>query len=104
MAACQQATRYVVGEPEKAFADLCTALPHLSTRLNLEIFQRSLPYFSRSLENVERDWAKVVSYSKRLGILNEKFVPNYTNDYLEEGAGGDKYSETNQSMNVSRAG
>jgi len=102
MAACQQATRYVVEEPERAFADLCTALPHLSTRLNLEIFQRSLPYFSHSLHNVERDWVKVVAYSKRLGILDEKFVPNYTNDYLEEGAGEAKHSQTSDTVDGRR--
>jgi len=48
------------------------------------IFIRSLPFFSRNLLNVERDWNKVGSFGKHLGVIDDAFSVNscYTNEML----------------------
>lgn len=56
--------------------------PIMGTPVNFKIFERSYAYFSKDLQNVQRDWEKVTKYGKRLGVLQQDFVPNYTNDYL----------------------
>ncbi|KJZ76882.1 Protein NMT1-like protein [Hirsutella minnesotensis 3608] len=43
----------------------------------------SFAYLSRDLKNVPRDWDKVTRYGRRLGVLGDDFVPNYTNDFLD---------------------
>lgn len=55
----------------------------MGTRLNRKIFESSFAYISKDLKNVERDWAKVTKYGKRLGVLSHNFEPNYTNEYHE---------------------
>ncbi len=44
----------------------------------------SLPFFSRNLFNVERDWDKVGRYTKHLNIVDEHFAVSdcYTNQFL----------------------
>ena len=54
----------------------------MASVVNTKIFERSYAYFSKDLKNVQRDWEKVTRYGKRLGVLNEDFVPNYTNEFL----------------------
>ena len=61
----------------------------MDTPTNRKIFERSFAYFSPDLQNVRRDWDKVTRYGKRLGVLDEHFEPNYTNEFLGWGLEGD---------------
>jgi pyrimidine precursor biosynthesis enzyme len=82
MKAVKRATDYVLSDPEAAWADYVDFKPVMGSALNRKIFERSYAYFSKDLKNVERDWTKVTKYGKRLGVLDESFVPNYTNEFL----------------------
>jgi pyrimidine precursor biosynthesis enzyme len=82
MRAVKRATDYVLAEPAKAYEEYIDVKPIMGTPVNRKIFERSFAYFSRDLKNVQRDWAKVTNYGKRLGILDADFEPNYTNKYL----------------------
>ncbi|MEE9452719.1 MAG: ABC transporter substrate-binding protein [Gammaproteobacteria bacterium] len=84
MRATQRATAYTIENPEKAFAILCEQNPRLNTELYHKIFISSLPYFSRDLKNVARDWEKVGRYSAQLGITPEDHDPKdcYTNEFV----------------------
>lgn len=59
----------------------------MNTPLNAKIYERSYPYMSKDLQNVDRDWKKVVGYCNRLEIFADgtgsTFVPNYTNEYIQ---------------------
>jgi pyrimidine precursor biosynthesis enzyme len=80
--AVKRATDFVLAEPEAAWAEYVDFKPVMGTDLNRKMFERSFAYFSNDLKNVERDWTKVTKYGKRLGVLDESFVPNYTNEFL----------------------
>lgn len=54
----------------------------MASVVNTKIFERSYAYFSKDLKNVQRDWEKVTKYGKRLGVLPDNYVPNYTNKFL----------------------
>lgn len=54
----------------------------MNTPLNKKIFERSFVYMSKDLVNVARDWNKVVGYTKRLGVIQGDFEPNYTNEFI----------------------
>jgi pyrimidine precursor biosynthesis enzyme len=57
--------------------------PEMADPVNRKIYERSYAYFSKDLKNVERDWAKVTKYGKRLCVLPDDFAPNYTNEFLQ---------------------
>lgn len=80
--AVKRATDYVLANPSAAYGEYVDMKPIMGTPVNRKIFERSFAYFSRDLKNVTRDWQKVTNYGKRLGILDERFESNYTNDYL----------------------
>jgi pyrimidine precursor biosynthesis enzyme len=82
MRAVKRATDFVLAEPERAWAEYVDFKPVMGTPLNRKIFERSFAYFSRDLKNVQRDWDKVTKYGKRLGVLDESFKANYTNEFL----------------------
>jgi pyrimidine precursor biosynthesis enzyme len=82
LCACKRATDFVLASPAEAWAEFCAFKPVMNTPTNRKIFERSFAYFSPDLQNVKRDWEKVTRYGKRLGVLDESFVPNYTNGYL----------------------
>lgn len=82
MRACKKATDFVLSEPEKAWAEYLEVNPQLNTVVDRKIYERSYAYFSESLANVNRDWQKVTRYGKRLLVLPQEFVPNYTNEFL----------------------
>lgn len=86
MRATQRGAAFTTEHPEEAFAILTQALPRLQSPLYQKIFVRTLPFFSRNLFNVERDWRKVGCYSKHLNIIPDEFDIEqlYTNDYLPE--------------------
>jgi pyrimidine precursor biosynthesis enzyme len=83
--ACKRATDFVLASPDKAWDEFIAVKSVLNTPTNRKIFERSFAYFSPDLQNVQRDWEKVTRYGKRLGVLEEEFAPNYTNEYLEWG-------------------
>lgn len=83
MRACKRATDDVLRDPAAAYEAFVDFKPIMGTALNRKIFERSFAYFSKDLKNVERDWTKVTKYGKRLGVLDEGFRPNYTNQFLE---------------------
>ncbi|KAJ3281849.1 glycylpeptide N-tetradecanoyltransferase [Rhizoclosmatium sp. JEL0117] len=83
MKAVKRATDFLLENPEKAYNQYVEIKPYLGSDLNRKMFQRSLPYFSKSLENVQRDWTKVVNFSKTLGVVDESFVQNMTNEFLD---------------------
>jgi len=70
--------------PDEAWKLMLRANPRLDTPMYTKIYQRSLPYFSRDLLNVQRDWAKVGQFCKHLGVLETKFDVEevYTNDLV----------------------
>lgn len=82
--ATQRGAAYTTEHPEKAYELLCQAKPQLRTPLYQKIFTHSLPFFSRSLHNVEKDWEKVGRYTQHLHIIDENFDISqcYTNNFL----------------------
>lgn len=82
MRAVKKATDFVLADPKKAWEEYVDFKPVMGTDLNKKIFERSFAYFSKDLKNVQRDWEKVTKYGKRLGVLDQSFQPNYTNEYL----------------------
>ena len=72
MRACKKATDYVLAEPEKALADYIDMKPIMGTTLNRKIFERSYAYFSKDLQNVNRDWVCPCKYS----WAKSKFITN----------------------------
>lgn len=83
MRAVKRATDFVISEPEAAWKEYQNFKTPMATELNQKIFERSYAYFSSDLKNVLRDWTKVTKYGKRLGVLDQAFVPNYTNEFLQ---------------------
>lgn len=84
MRATQRGSAYTTEHPEKAFELLCEAKPQLRTELYKKIFVRTLPFFSRNLLNVERDWSKVERYTKHLGIFPDTLstADLFTNEFV----------------------
>jgi len=89
MKAVKRATDQVLANPTEAYKTYISIKPEMASAVNNKIFERSYAYFSKDLKNVKRDWDKVTKYGKRLGVLNEDFVPNYTNQFLEWKLEGD---------------
>jgi ABC-type nitrate/sulfonate/bicarbonate transport system substrate-binding protein len=84
--ATQRGAAFTTEHPEQAYELLCQAKPQLRTPLYQTIFMRSLPFFSRNLMNVDRDWEKVGRYTKHLQIIGEDFDLSrcYTNQFLPQ--------------------
>lgn len=82
--AMQRGVVYTTEHPEDAYELLCQAKPQLRTPMYQKIFTHTLPFFSRSLQNVERDWCKVGRYAQHLNIFDKNFDISqcYTNDFL----------------------
>ncbi|STY28786.1 thiamine biosynthesis protein NMT-1 [Legionella wadsworthii] len=82
--ATQRGAAFTTENPDEAYELLCRAKPQLRTPMYHTIFIRSLPFFSRTLFNVERDWAKVGQFGKHLGIIDDSFAVAscYTNEFL----------------------
>ncbi|KAI9933100.1 glycylpeptide N-tetradecanoyltransferase [Aspergillus wentii] len=102
MTAVKRATDYVISEPAKAYEEYIDVKPIMGTPVNRKIFERSYAYFSSDLKNVTRDWQKVTNYGKRLGILDESFVSNYTNDYLSWELEGDSADPTGDQKRMAK--
>lgn len=94
MRAVKRATDHVLANPEQAYETYISVKPEMASPVNRKMYERSYAYFSKDLKNVRRDWEKVTKYGKRLGVLNEDFKPNYTNDFLEWQLEGDSKDPT----------
>lgn len=86
MQATQRGASFTTENPDEAFEILSASIPQLGNDLYKKIFIRTLPFFSRNLFNVERDWNKVGRYAKHLGIIPKEFVIEqlYTNAFVPE--------------------
>lgn len=86
MRATLRGVHWTLENPEKAYGLLCDQIPRLRTETFKRIYISCLPYFSRDLINVDRDWEKVGLYAQQLGITDETMdsLSCYTNDYLPE--------------------
>lgn len=82
--ATKRGAAFTTEHPEEAYELLCQAKPQLRTPMYQKIFMRTLPFFSRTLLNVDRDWEKVGSYTRHLNIIDEHFDLSqcYTNRFL----------------------
>lgn len=82
--ATQRGAAFTTEYPDKAYELLCLAKPQLRTLMYHTIFLRTLPFFSRTLLNVDRDWEKVGRFARHLGVIDELFDVNtcYTNGLL----------------------
>lgn len=82
--ATQRGAAFTTEQPDEAYELLCQAKPQLRTPMYQKIFTRTLPFFSRSLHNVERDWSKVGRYAEHLKVIDKSFLITqcYTNDFL----------------------
>jgi pyrimidine precursor biosynthesis enzyme len=94
MRAVKRATDDVISSPAEAYKEYIDVKPQMADPVNRKIYERSYAYFSQDLKNVERDWKKVTAYGKRLGVLQENFVPNYTNEFLGWNLEGDSADPT----------
>lgn len=94
MRAVKRATDDVISSPAEAYKLYIDVKPQMADPVNRKIYERSYAYFSQDLKNVERDWKKVTAYGKRLGVLQETFVPNYTNEFLTWNLEGDSADPT----------
>jgi hypothetical protein len=83
---CGRGARFTTEHPEEAFELLCQMKPNLRNEMHHKIFVRSLPFFSRTLFNVDRDWNKVGCYAQHLQIIDKEFdmTSCYTNNYFPE--------------------
>lgn len=84
--ATQRGATFTTEHPEEAYDIICQAKPQLRTPLYQTIFMRTLPFFSRNLLNIDRDWHKVGRYTRHLNIVDENFDFSkcYSNLFLPE--------------------
>ncbi|KTD82602.1 thiamine biosynthesis protein NMT-1 [Legionella waltersii] len=82
--ATQRGAALVTEQPEQAYELIGQFKPQLRTPLYQKIFIRTLPFFSRTLLNVDRDWDKVARYAKHLTIVDDsyKYTECFTNQYV----------------------
>ncbi|WP_066016545.1 ABC transporter substrate-binding protein [Endozoicomonas atrinae] len=86
MRATLRGTQWTLENPEKAYELLCEQIPRLRTDTFRKIYISCLPYFSRDLINVDRDWEKVGLYAQQLAITDETMDCHscYTNEFLPD--------------------
>lgn len=82
--ATQRGAAFTTEQPDIAWELMCQMKPALRTPLYQTIFTHTLPFFSRNLLNVDRDWNKVGRYAQHLGVVDGSFNIGscYTNDLL----------------------
>merc|ERR1719148_300026 len=86
MKAMRRATDFTIEHPDAAWKIMTRANPRLDNNLYAKIYQRTQPYFSRDLLNVDRDWEKVGQFCKHLGVLETDFDQHsvWTNEHVPE--------------------
>lgn len=82
--ATHRGAAYTTERPDEAFELLCQAKPQMRSELFKKIFIRTLPFFSRNMLNVERDWNKVTRYMQHLKMIDSTFdiATCFDNQYL----------------------
>lgn len=82
--ATQRGVSFTIENPDEAFELLCQMKPQLRNNLFKKIFIRTLPFFSKSMLNVERDWNKVNRYMQHLGLVDSDFdmTSCFTNHFV----------------------
>ncbi|GAA5943647.1 uncharacterized protein JCM15063_002996 [Sporobolomyces koalae] len=80
--AIKKGSDYLQADPVQAWTEYKSFKKSMRTPLNDKIFERSINYMSKDLVNVERDWNKVTGYCKRLGLIDNSFKPNFTNEFI----------------------
>ncbi|TYZ57352.1 hypothetical protein PybrP1_010557 [[Pythium] brassicae (nom. inval.)] len=73
-----------IEHPDVAWEIMCRSNPRLRTKTYDLIFDRTLPYFSRTLLNEKRDWEKVGKFCKYLNVLDKDVDQHsvYTNEFV----------------------
>ncbi|TPX69781.1 hypothetical protein SpCBS45565_g02139 [Spizellomyces sp. 'palustris'] len=84
MRAVRSAMDYILANPKEAWKLFVEMKPAMDSPVNYSMYERSAVYFSKTAENVHRDWAKVTNYAKHLGVVQEGFKPNYTNEFIPD--------------------
>ncbi len=84
--ATQRGVAYTTENPDEAYELFCHVKPPLRTELFKKIFIRTLPFFSRNMLNIERDWQKVNRYIQHLGLVDNNFdiTTCFSNHYLPQ--------------------
>ncbi len=85
MIATFQAMQFTRELPNEAYDCFTRAKYSQNQDINKKIFHHCLPFFSKELLNVERDWNKVGNYAKRLKLIEKDYDPIecYTNQFVE---------------------
>lgn len=86
LVATERGASYVTQHPDAAFDIMCELQPLLKSQTQHKIFNYTLPFFSRTLLNVERDWNKVYQYTQHLGLHQGDLALSkcYTNRFIAE--------------------
>lgn len=86
LSAISRGVAFTTEHPEEAFELLGQAKPQLRTDMYRKIFIRTLPFFSRTAVNVERDWNKVGRYAQHLGVVGQNYDVKecYSNAFLPQ--------------------
>jgi ABC-type nitrate/sulfonate/bicarbonate transport system substrate-binding protein len=82
--ATRRAMDITIEYPDVAWEIMCRSNPRLRTETYDLIFDRTLPYFSRTLLNEKRDWEKVGKFCKYLNVLDANVDQHsvYTNEFV----------------------
>ncbi|BGP28004.1 Glycylpeptide N-tetradecanoyltransferase [Rhodotorula toruloides] len=73
----------IFANPKQAWLEICKFKKTFRTDLFAKIYERCFPFMSRDLRNVKRDWLKVSAYCHRIGVCDDDFKPNYTNEFIQ---------------------
>jgi len=86
LSATERGASYVTQYPQDAYNIICELQPQFKSETGQKIFTHTLPFFSRSLLNVERDWNKVYQYTQHLGLHHGELALDkcYTNDFIAQ--------------------
>ncbi|BGP20628.1 hypothetical protein JCM10213_007164 [Rhodosporidiobolus nylandii] len=82
MRAVKRAADDVQTDPKGSWEAYKACKKTMRTPLNEKIFERCFNFFSKDLVCVQRDWNKVTNYSKRLGLIDNNFKQNFTNEFI----------------------
>merc|ERR1712129_125873 len=99
MRAMRRATDFTIEHPDAAWKIMTRANPRLDNNLYAKIYQRTLPYFSRDLLNVDRDWEKVGQFcSPSPPAASASTSPSSTQD--DQAGGGAQLDAHDRSLRV----
>ncbi|MFO1258271.1 MAG: ABC transporter substrate-binding protein [Gammaproteobacteria bacterium] len=84
--ATERGASFVTQNPDEAFEILCRSEPRMRHPIQQKIFTYTLPFFSRNLLNIDRDWKKVYQYTQHLGLHHGDLDLSkcYTNEFIAQ--------------------